>query len=75
MDNFYIAFFTYLTLIFIASKLWGVLHWPWWIVVSPMVVMTIVGAAANLHGWMHKKSDRAEAIKRIQDIIDKGGRN
>lgn len=74
MDNFVVAFFTYLSLILIASKLWGYIHWPWWVVFAPFVVLVIVGCAGSLYERYRKRDDRPEALKRIQNLLDEADR-
>lgn len=74
MDNFVIAFFTYLSLILIASKLWGYIHWPWWVVVMPFMALVLFGFAGSLYERYRKRDDRPEALKRIQKMLDEADR-
>ena len=73
MNNFYIAFAVYLNLIFVAAKLWGRVDWPWGWVMAPLIVMTVVGAAANLAQSSRKRRLRgniSQNLQSIRDIVD-----
>ena len=73
MNNFYIAFAVYLNLIFVAAKLWGRVDWPWGWVMAPLIVMTVIGAAANLAQSSRKRRLRgniSQNLQSIRDIVD-----
>jgi len=36
------GFLSWLTLIFIAAKLFGLLSWSWWLVLSPALAQTVI---------------------------------
>lgn len=73
MNNFYIAFAVYLNLIFVAAKLWGRIEWSWVWVMTPLLVMTIIGAVASLGQTARKKHVRgniAYNLQSLRDLID-----
>ncbi len=70
MNNFYIAFSVYLNLIFIAAKLWDQISWSWFWVMSPMIIMTAVGAAANLSQQARQKKLQGEIKSNLQHLRD-----
>jgi len=70
MNNFYIAFAVYLNLIFVAAKLWGRVDWPWGWVMAPLIVMTIIGALANLAQASRKRRLRGNIVNNLQSIRD-----
>ncbi len=70
MNNFYIAFAVYLNLIFVAAKLWGRVDWPWGWVMAPLIVMTIIGALANLAQSSRKRRLRGNIVNNLQSIRD-----
>lgn len=62
MNNFYIAFAVYLNLLFVAAKLWDRIGWSWLWVMTPMIVMTAIGAEANFfRGYRKGKRNKEEA--------------
>lgn len=70
MNNFYIAFAVYLNLIFVAAKLWGRVDWPWGWVMAPLIVMTVIGAVANLAQSSRKRRLRGNIVNNLQSIRD-----
>lgn len=70
MNNFYIAFAVYLNLIFVAAKLWGRVDWPWGWVMAPLIVMTVIGAVANLAQSSRKRRLRGNISQNLQSIRD-----
>jgi len=52
------SFCTALTILFIALKLCGVIAWSWWVVLSPLIMVLVIGLCAaagfvyfNIRGW------------------------
>lgn len=70
MNNFYIYFTTNLNLIFVAAKLFGFIDWSWFWVMSPMIIMTVVGAAANLSQQARQKKIEGVMKSNLQSIRD-----
>ena len=47
-----LGFFSLLTLLFVAAKLFNVIDWSWWLVFSPMIISIIVAILiASLAVW------------------------
>lgn len=77
MNNFYIAFSVYLNLIFIAAKLWEQVTWSWFWVMTPLMVLTIVGAIAAMgqkNSQRKSKKDLLSNIVSIKDLLESSKR-
>lgn len=59
MSNFYIYFFTWLNLIFVAAKLWDRIHWSWFWVMTPLIGMTVIGMLAVAHSYIKQNRMRS----------------
>lgn len=70
MNNFYIAFSVYLNLIFIAAKLWEQINWSWFWVMTPLMVLTVVGLIASMGKTATRKKSKSNIINNIQSIRD-----
>ena len=73
MNNFYIAFAVYLNLIFVAAKLWGRIEWSWAWVMTPLIVMTIIGVivtAGQSAQKKHVKNNILNNLQSLKDLID-----
>ncbi len=73
MNNFYIAFAVYLNLIFVAAKLWGRIEWSWLWVMTPLIVMTMIGVivtAGQSAQKKHLKSNILYNLQSLRDLID-----
>ncbi|MEQ9618994.1 MAG: hypothetical protein RIG61_07440 [Deltaproteobacteria bacterium] len=73
MDNFYIAFAVYLNLLFVAAKLWDRIQWSWFWVMTPLIVMTIIGAIASMGQTAKKRrlgSNISYNLQSLRDLIE-----
>ena len=70
MDNFYIAFSVYLNLIFVAAKIWDKIDWSWFWVMTPLIVLTIIGAVAGAGQAAKKKKLRGNLVQNLQSLRD-----
>ena len=73
MDNFYIAFAVYLNLIFIAAKLWDKIQWSWFWVMTPLILMTIIGVIASMGQTTRKRrlgKNISYNLQSLRDLIE-----
>ncbi len=70
MNNFYIAFAVYLNLIFVAAKLWGRIEWSWMWVMTPLMVMTIIGVVVAAGQSARKKQLKSNILYNLQSLRD-----
>jgi energy-coupling factor transporter transmembrane protein EcfT len=70
MNNFYIAFAVYLNLIFVAAKLWGRIDWSWLWVMTPLIVMTMVGVIVTAGQSAQKKHLKSNILYNLQSLKD-----
>lgn len=70
MNNFYIAFAVYLNLIFVAAKLWGRVDWSWLWIMTPLIVMTVIGTIASLGQAAKKKQLRDNIVYNLNSLKD-----
>lgn len=68
MDNFYIAFAVYLNLIFVAAKIWDKIGWSWFWVMTPLIVLTVIGAVAATGQAAKKKELRGNLVQNLQTL-------
>lgn len=75
MNNYLIAFGTYLTLVFVTAKLWGRIdNWSWFWVVSPMFVIVFFGIIGSIYNQARHNRMRKNIATNLQNLrttIDK----
>ena len=70
MNNFYIAFATYLNLIFVTAKLWDRIHWSWFWVMSPIIAMTVIGIFAVIGQYARRNRMRSALPENLAWVTD-----
>ena len=70
MDNFYIAFAVYLNLIFVAAKLWDRIGWSWFWVMTPLILLTVIGVVASAGQSARKKQLKGSLVGNLQSLRD-----
>lgn len=70
MQNNLIAYLTYLSLIFVTAKLWGVLEWGWLAVTAPVwgLFMVSVIWVAVLQRSFQKKNAQSEIVGILNNL-------
>lgn len=68
MNNFYIAFAVYLNLIFIAAKIWDQIDWSWFWIMTPVIILTLVGMIATMGQKAKRKKSGSDILNNIISI-------
>ncbi len=53
-----ISFGQALTLLFVGLKLTGHVDWSWWSVLSPVLVLMVLGGIAGVQEFVNERNDR-----------------
>lgn len=74
MNNPFIVYIIYGSLILLAAKLWNRIDWSWWVVVLPFILLILLGQLTILWQWRRRKTltrKDIDNLAKVQHIVGK----